>query len=269
MAKNQARSTDKQFNKIFLIFIKFGITEPDFIALVCWTIVILGSLLCDFHRPPEFYLSNKRNIFNVFFAKWSLAWTLLFLTPYMVLTYWIKSSSNLKVVSKNILRLVVAFVVWFGVTTVFEWIDHFSGDCEGSDFYSRKSECQGQGLVWTGSDISGHSFLLTFCSVIICEEIQLVRFWISADVNSKDKNTNKSKDQLACNVSSVMYICNCLLLILWLMLLVITSVYFHTTNSKLGGIIIALLAWLLTYRIYFPSKYFPGSPAEAFHFKTI
>ncbi len=280
MARNLV-SLEERFNGIFKVFIKFGTIQSTLIALLCWVIVILGSWIHDFHQPPDFYLSNKRNIFNVLFAKWCLGWTLAFLTPYMVLTYWVKSNRNLKVVCKHVLRLLVAVGIWFVVTFVLDWIEHLTGECEGSDFYSRKHECIREGLVWNGIDISGHSFLLPYCTLIISEEIQVVRFWTNENIRANKKlspnengitltherirSNEKFHSELKQKYVSVRYLCNvlyivcCLLMALWVMLLAFTSIYFHTVNSKVLGIILGLLAWLQTYQAHFLSKYFPGS----------
>jgi hypothetical protein len=268
MARNLV-SLEERFNRIFKVFIRFGTIQSTRIALLCWVIVILGSWIHDFHRPPDFYLSNRRNIPNVLFAKWCLGWTLAFLTPYMVLTYWVKSNRNLKVVCKHVLRLLVGAGVWFVVTFVLDWIEHLTGECEGSDFYSRKHECIREGLVWNGTDISGHSFLLAYCALIISEEIQVISFWTNENANKKISHERirsnkkfhselKQKYVSACYLCNVLYIICCLLMALWVTLLAFTSVYFHTVNSKVLGIILGLLAWLQTYQAYFLSKYFPG-----------
>ena len=280
--RRQGMSVQECFDKIFKVFINFGTIDPTLIALACWIIVILGSWICDFHRPPEFYLSSNQSIINVLFAKWSMAWTLALVTPYVVLTNWIKSRYNLKVVWKNTLRLIVAFLVWLVVTSFLDWVEHVSGECTGSDLYSTKSECRKEGLLWNGYDISGHCFILTYCALVISEEIQVVSFW----TNEKNHNKNNrfkhgivphermhanegvrfmeaSKLQqefvTARYVSNVLYIFCLALVMLWLILLVITAMYHHTTASKVCGICIGLGAWLCTYKLFFPSEYFPGS----------
>ena len=248
MARKQSKSFKEHFTKIFHFFVNFGTIQPTIIAVICWVIVVVGSWLYDFHRPPEFYFSDKENVLNVLFAKWSLAWTLGLLTPYMVLSYLKLSKNNLKVVFKNVFRLVVALIIWFSVTTVFEWVDNFTGACEGSDFYSKKFECIREGLIWRGFDISGHSFLLTYCTLIISEEIQIV------SLLSKEKDRSKCENEVHNYASNLLYICCCLLMMLWLVLLAITSIYFHTVETKVLGFGISLTAWLVTYKVYFQEK---------------
>ena len=283
-------SLQESFTKYFKAFTRIGSMQPTIIAVLCWFIVIIGSWIHDFHRPPNFYMSNKRNFFNVVFAKWSLGWTLAFVTPFMVLVYWIKGRANLKVVCKNVLRLVVAVVVWYVVTYILEWIEHLSGECEGTDLYERKEECQNEGLVWNGFDISGHSFLLSYCALIISEEIHAVQFWpkettysnpnkspnesisssevvVSNDmlqIREKVRANEKFQSDLKRDPEGVRYLCImwyticCVLMLMWMMLLVFTSVYFHTVNSKVLGIILGLSTWFFTHQVYFRSKYFPG-----------
>jgi membrane associated rhomboid family serine protease len=220
------------------------------------------------------------------FAKWALGWTLAFLTPYMVLIYWVKSRYNLKVVCKNVLRLVVAYVIWYVVTYILNWIEHLTGDCEGTDFYEGKEECRREGLIWNGVDISGHSFLLSYCTLIISEEIQVVKFWTNEMICS-DNESNRANESISSNETMalneresrpnerflfdmkkqpvvvrylciILYVICCLLMSMWLILLAFTSMYFHTVNSKVLGIILGLSAWYYTYQVNWWSKYFPG-----------
>ena len=283
-------SLQQSFIKFFKAFTRIGSIQPTLIALLCWFIVIIGSLIHDFHRPPNLYMSNRRNFFNVVFAKWSLAWTLGFVTPFMVLVYWIKSRANLKVVCKHVLRLVVAVVVWYVVTYILEWIEHLTGDCEGTDLYEKKEECQNEGLVWSGFDISGHSFLLSYCALMISEEIHAVQFWPKETIYCNQNNSpnesvsssevivskemlqtrervhvnEKFQSDLKKKPEGVRYLCImwytvcCALMLMWIVLLVFTSIYFHTVNSKVLGSILGLSAWYLTYQVYFLSKYFSG-----------
>ena len=283
-------SLQESFTKFFKAFTRIGSIQPTLIALLCWVIVIIGSWIHDFHRPPNFYMSDRRNFFNLVFAKWSLAWTLGFVTPLMVLIYWMKSKANLKVVCKHVLRLVVAVAVWYVVVFILGWIEHLTGDCEGTDLYERKEECQNEGLVWNGFDISGHSFLLSYCALIISEEIHAVQFWRKETMYSKKNNSlsesmsssemivskellrtlesvranEKFQSELNKKPEGVRYLCItwyticCILMLMWMTLLAFTSVYFHTVNSKVLGIILGLSAWFLTYQVYFSSKYFPG-----------
>ena len=283
-------SLQQSFIKFFKAFTRIGSIQPTLIALLCWVIVIIGSLIHDFHRPPNFYMSNRRNFFNVVFAKWSLAWTLGLVTPFMVLVYWIKSRANLKVVCKHVLRLVVAVVVWYVVTYILEWIEHLTGDCEGTDLYEKKEECQNEGLVWSGFDISGHSFLLSYCALMISEEIHAVQFWPKETIYCNQNNSpnesvsssemivskemlqtrervhvnEKFQSDLKKKPEGVRYLCImwytvcCALMLMWIVLLVFTSIYFHTVNSKVLGSILGLSAWYLTYQVYFLSKYFSG-----------
>lgn len=248
--------------KLPTLFIKLGTTNRIYIAVLCWFFVIFGSWMNDFHRPPEFYLSKKSNILNVVFAKWSLAWTFGLLAPFMALTYWRRSRSNLKVVCKHLLRLVASYVVWYTLIAILEFVEHQSGKCEGSDLYTTKQECHREGLLWNGFDISGHSFILIYCSLIISEEIQVIRYWRKDNQlrsSGHDERESGTTENVTCCIALVLYISCCLLMMLWIFLLAITSVYFHSTNSKLLGTILGLGAWYGTYNILFLSVKFPGA----------
>ncbi|XP_028391671.1 fat storage-inducing transmembrane protein-like [Dendronephthya gigantea] len=224
-----------------------------------------------------------------------MAWTLASLAPFMVVTWWKKSKNNLKVVCKNVFRLVVAFAIWFAVTRILDFIEHSSGECEGSDLYSSKYECHREGLLWNGLDISGHSFILSYCTLIISEEIDIISFWMNKNTPEKKISPNRGVSQnkrstpddgthfnerkvkhsksdqisysnnvkekpefvIARYVSYSLYILCCLLIILWLILLVITALYFHTVITKVIGVGLGLSSWFFTYEILFKSNNFP------------
>ncbi|KAM7436259.1 fat storage-inducing transmembrane protein 2 [Porites harrisoni] len=61
--------------------IKEGISDwvlvsPGFKAAIYWLVILTGSFLHDFLPFPQSYLSNKRNVFNVYFVKLGWGWTL-------------------------------------------------------------------------------------------------------------------------------------------------------------------------------------------------
>lgn len=250
------RSVMVFLQNVFAFFIKFGNTEPTIRAVSCWVIVVIGSLVHDFHHPPRTYFSNKRNVFNVIFVKFALGWTLAAIAPFVILSSLMKSQGNVSVVLKNVTRLLVAFGVWYIVTSVFDSVLDFTGFCEGSELFSSRRDCVADGLLWKGFDVSGHSFLLAYCSLILSEEIQAYSFW-------SDENSWKGRVRFAQPLANFFYICSCLLILLWEVMLVFTAIYFHTVQSKVVGVITGLTSWALTYKVWFESKDFsPGLPTS-------
>ena len=96
-----------------------------------------------------------------------------------------------------------------------------------------KVSCRSAGHVWTGTDISGHCFLLTFNCLVILEEVREVT------------RQFKVRDSLLCDVTT------CLLhwlVVLWEGMMLATSLYFHTEPEKVCGVLCAIVPWAAIYR---------------------
>lgn len=247
------------FKNVFRIFIGFGEIQPTIKAIIYWVIVVIGSLINDFHRPPESYFSSKQNVFNVVFVKSSLLWTLAFVVPFVALTSMMKSQGSVSVLLKDLSRILVVIGVWYVVTTVFDFVLDLTGVCEGSELFSTKETCQADGLIWVGFDISGHCFLLSYCSLVLSEEIQAICFWHDNKHSSQWKCHFKFGEYLA----NILYVCCCLLILLWEGMLACTSIYFHTVDTKIIGIFTGLMCWTVTYKLWYEKQHFsPGIPTE-------
>ncbi|XP_061066141.1 acyl-coenzyme A diphosphatase FITM2 isoform X2 [Eubalaena glacialis] len=148
-----------------------------------WALVasmLVGSLLKELSPLPESYLSNKRNVLNVYFVKVAWAWTFCLLLPFITLTnYHLTGKAGL--VLRRLSTLLVGTTIWYVGTAVFANIEHYTGSCYQSPAlegvrkeHQSKRQCHGEGGFWHGFDISGHSFLLTFCALMIVEEMAVL-----------------------------------------------------------------------------------------------
>lgn len=243
------------FQNIFNNFVEFGKIEPTIKAIFYWVIVVVGSLINDFHRPPESYFSDKENVFNVVFVKFAVVWAFAALTPFVILTSRMKSQSNAMVLLKDLSRLVIVFAVWYVVTGVFDFVLEFTGVCEGSELFSTIKSCWAEGLIWKGYDLSGHCFLLIYLSLVMSEEIQVIKH----HMHSLPRKPRFRMDEALANF---LFVCCCSLMLLWEVMLVCTSIYFHTVETKVIGTLAALASWVVTYKFWYEKGFSPGIPTK-------
>lgn len=247
------------FQTIFNNFVAFGKIETTIKAIFYWVIVVVGSLIHDFHRPPESYFSDKENVFNVVFVKSAVAWVFAALTPFVILTSCMKSQRNTLVFLKDVSRLVIVFAVWYVVIGIFDFVLEFTGVCEGSELFSTIESCRTEGLIWKGFDLSGHCFLLTYLSLVMSEEMQAVCF-------GRDKTHSlpwKRRFRMAELLANFFFVCCCLLMLLWEVMLVCTSIYFHTVETKVIGTLAGIAFWAVTYKFWYEKEgCFPGIPTK-------
>ena len=238
---------------------------PQVKTLIVWLIFLSGSFIHDFFPLPGSYFSNKRNIFNVFFVKRGWGWTcgLMLVFIFMNLA---RKEVGVKIVWKHILRLFYGTLLWFTFTTIFEQIESWTGHCEGDVINESKMDCLGEGLQWVGFDISGHCFLLTFCILLINEELFAFTTGHSGKTREKsdfwdfDQRTLGKATQRTVLIS--LSILLTLLMILWEFMLFFTCVYFHTVHQKASGTVLGIFAWYLIYKVAVNFKHplMPNAP---------
>ena len=121
--------------------------------------------------------SDKNNPINQYLVKLSWMWTLIFLVPAVLVTpislgwAWETTVSHLG-------RVAVGHVVWYSVTSLIVLLDDTVGECTETAISSARA-CVDKGHEWTGFDISGYVFLLSYCIFVITEEASSLRpaFW--------------------------------------------------------------------------------------------
>lgn len=246
-------------------------------ALLVLMIVLLGSALCAFDLSPETVLSDRHNPMNVYLVKFSWGWTLVCIVPIVMVTSFLYSGFDLKVVLQHFGRLGVAHLIWMSFTTLFVVIDGYTGVCTGNEDVVDRSECIKRGHYWYGFDISGHIFLLTYCIYVITEESANIKLEIWDEYEGAlhfenrvvDKFNQKTKQLLPQVHRLVSYFIDKLELLamtevlLWMVMVIATSLYFHSFAEKLLGYMFGLLAWYLTYGLlYGRSRFLPCKPEE-------
>ncbi|GIY42789.1 fat storage-inducing transmembrane protein [Caerostris darwini] len=241
-------------------------------ALVC------GSLVGDFAPLPRTYFSRKTNMFNYYFVKWGWAWTLLSVSTFLGLTSYVYCCGDVERIKKHFYRLLIGTVTWFCFTKSFILIESLTIGCY-SPKYNTKAGCIAGGSTWKGFDISGHAFLLIYCSLLIAEEAKSIRGWERiGDLIRNDEFDEESPlkpltenqlEHLKEHYSKLTpyvrgaFICLTLFAILWDVMLVATIMYFHSMIQKVVGGVLAILVWYFTYKWWFKKTTLsPGLPGQ-------
>lgn len=248
-------------------------------------LILIFPMLCyigDLNIVPESYFSDKHNFFNQYFVKVAWGWTLGVLTPFIILAGCILWKDYPLLIVRDLSRLVVATLVWFVWVSMFNYIEYLTGSCSTAG-YNGKKLCLQAGHNWDGFDISGHSFILMFSALVIHEELQA--FWVVTNlsgssawfqsISAKAKQifgvsspANESMKKFAelmarleplLNIFAVIAV---LIEVMWLFMLVWTSLYFHSAVDKILGGAIAIFNWLVTYRLWYRSTMSPGLPGK-------
>nr|XP_057907701.1 acyl-coenzyme A diphosphatase FITM2 [Doryrhamphus excisus] len=222
-------------------------------------ISVVGSILKELQVIPQTYFSSSRNVLNVYFVKVSWGWTLLLLTPFLLLSN-TAFSRNAVFLARRLLSLAVATTVWYVCTETFFYIEDVTGSCFKTDSmdivsqeFTTKATCRRAGFHWHGYDISGHSFILTYSALFIVEE--------TAPMASLRTGSLSTLPRIVLNL---LYVSLNLIVIIWLWMFICTSVYFHDLSHKVLGTVCGLLAWYLTYRLWYLHPLSPGLPPQRY-----
>ena len=149
-------------------------------------------------------------------------------------------------------------------------IEHWTGKCVKSGILQptvvSKKQCLKLGFNYYAFDTSGHSFLLTYSILVLVEEFVLLKYIYSfkqytlgqkKEYMNKPcyaqidfKNFDKRIRYVFPCITMVTLFASCLSLI-WDLMLIITSVYYHTIFEKVLGNLLAILNWYLVYPVLF------------------
>lgn len=175
---------------------------------------------------PGSYFSDKGNILNQYFIKLGWFWTIACLIFYPT------HSPKFH----RLQRLLVATTFWFFLTKSFELLHYVSGSCSAIEIDNPRA-CSKGGHLWSGTDISGHCFLLILSYLMI---------WTETHPNLKEEPNG--------NLELFITRLTILIQILWLFGLLSTFLYFHTWADKVAGCFFGASVWYLIYRTDFNKK---------------
>ena len=238
--------------------------------------VVVLSAVASLDLSPYSWLAEPRNPINTHLLKWSWGWTLLCLCPSVMLTAFLYTGLDWRAALQHLARLLVAHCIWYCTTSVFVLVDSAVGTCEGNSESSR-SACIRRGHTWTGFDISGHVFLLTYCVFALTEEAASLRAEVwneyEASVQRERHRLHKQPNlenlllwlhQLCSPFSRCLELLAAALVLLWTVMAGMTCLYFHSFPEKMVGFACSYLAWYLTYcKLYSVWPYTPSKPEEA------
>ncbi|XP_035501929.2 acyl-coenzyme A diphosphatase FITM2 isoform X2 [Scophthalmus maximus] len=220
-------------------------------------ISVVGSVVKELELVPPTYFSSSRNVLNMYFVKVSWGWTLLLLTPFLLLSN-SSFSRSASFLGRRLLSLAVATAVWYVCTETFFYIEDLTGSCFETgtvdvlrEQFTSKSACRHAGLRWQGYDISGHSFILSYSALFIVEETAPMSSMKTAGLSALPRT-----------VLNLLYVALNLIVILWVWMFACTSVYFHDLVQKWLGTTCGLLGWYLTYRVWYLMPLSPGLPPQ-------
>ncbi|KAF7696139.1 acyl-coenzyme A diphosphatase FITM2 [Silurus meridionalis] len=234
-----------------LPFLEFNVRfARKYLPLLFFAVSLGGSLLKELDVVPNTYFSNRRNLFNVYFVKFSWGWNLLLLLPFIYLSN--SYNKNLTFAFQRLASLVVATAIWYSCTEIFFYIENVTGACYDNtqtiqDGLSTKSECKTAGFFWEGFDISGHCFILSYSTLLIMEEMVPMLHLVQ---HYKNRPTFLDALYLALNAIAV----------IWVWMFACTSVYFHNMIQKFLGTSLGVLSWYLTYKFWYMKPFSPGLP---------
>ncbi|KAM4737759.1 acyl-coenzyme A diphosphatase FITM2 [Anableps anableps] len=223
-----------------------------------WLFILIssvGSILKELEFVPQSYFSSSKNFVNVYFVKVSWGWTLLLLTPFLFFSSSANRSTSF--LFKRLSSLAVATAVWYVCTETFLYVEDMTGACFESktllksNKFTSKATCRRAGFHWQGHDISGHSFILTYSSLLIMEETSAMFLLKTASVPALHRT-----------LLNLLYVALNLIVMTWVWMFACTSVYFHDPKDKLLGTLCGLLGWYLTYRYWYHKPLSPGLPPQ-------
>lgn len=146
--------------------------------------------------------------------------------------------------------------LWRGAGQAFFLIEDLTGSCfeplpQGlllHELPDRRS-CLAAGHQWRGYTVSSHTFLLTFCCLLMAEEAAVFAKYLAHGLP-------------AGTPLRLVFLLNVLLLGLWNFLLLCTVVCFHQYTHKVVGAAVGTFAWFLTYGSWYHQPWSPGSPGH-------
>ncbi|XP_011310002.1 FIT family protein CG10671 [Fopius arisanus] len=244
------------------------------VTIYCGAIFIV-SLIADLAPPPKTYFARSDNIFNRYFVKWGWGWLLSVIIPWVMLTGYTIACGKRSIVVRHILRVVVATFFWYLWTKLFLHVENTYGRCLGTKDIDlqRKTHCLKAGKFWSGFDISGHTFILIYSSLILAEEGTALVGWEGInDMVVKEEHSRNVQERSASALKELtdgeleflkrthkglspyvraLFVVMTLQQLLWDVMVVSTMLYYHTMIEKFVGGILAVLTWFATYRWWF------------------
>lgn len=208
-------------------------------------------------------------------------WTLLVACPFLYFTGLVCNCGDReKILKHHLPRIAIATFFWFLWTKLFNVIENNYGRCHVKTYETKRS-CLKAGNFWHSFDISGHTFILIYSSLVLIEEARPIVGWdnIKEYLRIEDHNRKKNDNSPSSNplrtlndaeisilkalyekytpIIRLLFVAITCLQVLWDIMLVCTMLYYHRMVEKVVSGIIAICTWYFTYRAWYPIKYLP------------
>ena len=233
-------------------------------SIVLLIIVLACSCVYTLELYQSDYFGNKSNILNKHFVKLGWGWTLGSILPVMTITVILYTGLQFMMMIRHFARLLVGHLIWYGMTTLFVQDAKILGSCSNHHF-TTEFQCVEQGEQWIGFDISGHTFLLTYCILLLTEECQLIRpnIWIlyKGYFSNGERFVNKLEDSkkgfllrfynITTPAVRILEVLLFIEVLLMGVMLIATQMYYHTFAEKITGYFFAIVCWGTTYGLFY------------------
>lgn len=245
------------------------------VAIYCGALFLV-SLIADFVTMPRSYFSRSDNAINRYFVKWGWGWLLTVTVPWIALTAHTLGCGRRSILLKHLARLILATLAWLFWTRVFYYIETNYGRCLNTKdpLLQTKAKCLQAGKFWSGFDISGHTFILIYSSLILAEEGSSLVGWegikdlVMREEHARVTQNGSSTGPLR-NLSDGdldflkkahkaltpylrgLFVAMTMQQLLWDAMLITTMLYYHIMIEKFLGGIAAVLTWYVTYQWWF------------------
>jgi hypothetical protein len=272
---------EKRMAAYFAVIVMGGIFA-DVAPIVCRAIV------------PPFLRTEKDSILNQYFVKIGWFWTFSLTLPFIAMTSEVMSnyvskeqaiknagdepdhknenqttlekfkSLLLKIITRDTARMVFNTFVWYISVNSFVNIEKVYGSCTLSAAAASRDTCVKKGGSWTGFDISGHTFLLMFSSLLMLEETSVMIGWetpFGLHLNKQHQHFQKnlkiggSKQFLTFQKLSTFIRINfaliTILILIWDFMLMQTALFYHTMIQKAAAGLWAAFSWFVLYKIIY------------------
>lgn len=253
--------------------------DPKIFVLVYVPLLAILSFAFDHVEVPQTIFSDANNFLNVYLFKPSFNHTCLGLSIFILVTLTSLQLRHLQNLLMPYTRLLVSWLLYTMVKQLIEMLAIMYGECEGHPEYNNQQlACTVAGYTWHDFRISGHAFYLQYAMLLILEEATVYDRWQSklhtwkavvytdnllhhrgytqrpggfldpaAAYHKKALGKYKGKTPVVKTAYT--------LLAVWMVLLhfnmFCTIVYFHAAVQKVGGMLLAVGLWLVTYGAIF------------------
>ncbi|KAH7668221.1 hypothetical protein AAVH_42939 [Aphelenchoides avenae] len=163
------KSNGPSYTNLFLHFATRYLSADTKIKAITYVILVacLSTVPEILQLPDDLYVTQKDSLTNLYGVKLGWLWTLVVLG--LVLA---ASITDFVSAVNGFLRVLIATVIWLFVTEGFRHLEESSGNCSNGA-YPQRMRCILHGGQWLqGFDTSGHSFILIYSILVICEEVR-------------------------------------------------------------------------------------------------